>query len=107
MAFPSRSKTGHLTSIAGSFQAARDRAGLDARIVPYSARHTYATYAVRATGNLFAVGTAMGRQDIKSMAPYQHQQTDELVIAVNRRNVNRVALSAAGHTLGHTNRPIA
>lgn len=101
--FPSRSKTGHLMSIAGSFQAARDRAGLDARIVPYSARHTYATYTVRATGNLFAVRDQMGHVDIKSMAPYQHQQIDELVVAINKRNADRGALSAVGHTLGHTN----
>jgi integrase len=102
--FPSHSKSGHLTSIAGSFQAARDRAGIDRRIVPYSARHTYATYTVRATGNLFAVRDQMGHVDIKSMAPYQHQETDELVIAVNKRNAGRVALSGAGHTFGHTNR---
>lgn len=105
--FPSRSKTGHLTSIAGSFSAARDRAGLDSRIVPYSARHTYATYTVRATGNLFAVRDQMGHVDIKSMAPYQHQQTDELVIAINKRNADRVALPVVGHTLGHTNSLIA
>jgi integrase len=101
--FPSRSKTGHLMSIAGSFQGARERAGLDARIVPYSARHTYATYAVRATGNLFAVRDQMGHVDIKSMAPYQHQQTDELVVAINKRNADRGARSGVGHTFGHTN----
>lgn len=101
--FPSRSKTGHLMSISGSFQGARERAGLYARIVPYSARHTYATYAVRATGNLFAVRDQMGHVDIKSMAPYQHQQTDELVVAINKRNAGRAALSGTGHTLGHTN----
>ena len=101
--FPSQSKSGHLMSISGSFQSARERAGLDARIVPYSARHTYATYTVRATGNLFAVRDQMGHVDIKSMAPYQHQQTDELVIAVNKRNADRVSLLGVGHTFGHTN----
>ncbi|WP_260738217.1 tyrosine-type recombinase/integrase [Tunturiibacter lichenicola] len=102
--FPSNSKTGHLMSIAGSFQAARDRAGLDGRLVPYSARHTYATYAVRATGNLFAVRDQMGHVDIKSMDPYQHQETEELVVALNKRNSGRGALSSVGHTFGHTNR---
>ena len=101
--FPSRSKTGHLLSIAGSFQGARERAGLDTRLVPYSARHTYATYAVRATGNLFAVRDQMGHVDIKSMTPYQHQETDQLVIAVNKRNAERGVISAVGHTNGHTN----
>jgi integrase len=101
--FPSRSKSGHLTSIAGSFQAARDRAGLDTRLVPYSARHTYGTYAVRATGNLFAVRGQMGHASVKSMEPYQHQETDQLVVAVNKRNTDRGALSVVGHTFGHTN----
>jgi integrase len=55
--FPSRSKSGHLMSISGSFQGARERAGLDVRIVPYSARHTYATYAVRATATSSRSGT--------------------------------------------------
>jgi integrase len=36
----SRSKSGHLTTIAKGFQAARLRAGLDTKLVPYSARHT-------------------------------------------------------------------
>jgi integrase len=102
--FPSRNKTGHLTSIAGSFQAARDRAGLDTRLVPYSARHTYGTYAVRATGNLFAVRGQMGHASVKSMEPYQHQETDQLLAAVNKRNADREALSGVGHTIGHTNR---
>lgn len=101
--FPSRSKTGHLMSISGSFQGARERAGLNARIVLYSSRHTYATYAVRATGNLFAVRDQMDHVDIKSVAPYQHQSTGELVIAVNKRNADREAHSGVGHTFGHTN----
>ena len=70
--FPSHRKTGHLMSISGSFKAARDRAGLDTRLVPYSARHSYGTFAVRATGNLFAVRGQMGHASIKSMEPYQH-----------------------------------
>ena len=106
--FPSsKSKTGHLMSISGSFQAARERAGLDSRLVLYSARHTYGTYTVRATGNLFAVRDAMGHVDIKSMEPYQHQSTEELVIAVNKRNAERQALPDVGHTFGHTNGPTA
>jgi integrase len=59
--FPSeRSRTGHLMSIAKGFQALRDRMGLSATVVPYSARHTYASYAKEATGNVFAVSGAMG-----------------------------------------------
>jgi integrase len=101
--FPSHGKMGHLVSIAGSFKAARDRAGLDTRLVLCCARHTYGTYAVRATGNLFAVRDQTGHVDIKSMAPYQHQETDQLVVAVNKRNAERGAISSLGHTNGHTN----
>jgi integrase len=105
--FPSRSKAGHLLSIAGSFKAARDRAELDPRIVPYCARHTYGTDVMEATGNLFAVSKSMGHADIKSMEPYQHQKTEPLVIAINQRNADRVAPSGVGHTIGHTNREMA
>jgi integrase len=101
--FPSRSKTGHLLSIKTSFRAACNRAGIDTRLVPYCARHTYATYAVRATGNLFAVRDQMGHVDIKSMAPYQHQEIGQLVVAMNKRNADRGALSVVGRTNGHTN----
>jgi integrase len=105
--FPSLSKAGHILSIASSFKTARDRAGLDSRIVLYSARHSYATHVMRATGNLFAVSKSMGHADIKSMEPYQHQETDELVVSINQRNANRTALSGPGHTFGHTNPNIA
>jgi site-specific recombinase XerD len=95
---PSRSKTGLLTSIArNSEQLATTRALT--RLVTYSARHTYATYAVRATGNLFASRDQMGYADIKSMTPYQHQPTDELVVAVNRRNADCGVFPAVGHFL--------
>ncbi len=55
------------------FQAARARAGLDNKVVPYSARHTYGTYTMEATGNVFAIAKSMGHVDVKSMEPYQHQ----------------------------------
>jgi len=59
--FPSsRSKSGHLTTIAKGFQAARGRAGLDKKLVPYSARHTYGTYTMEKSGNAFAVSKSMG-----------------------------------------------
>jgi integrase len=85
--FPSsRSKTGHLTSIAKGFQAARNRAGLDKRLVPYSARHTYGTYTMEKSKNAFAVSKSMGHADLKSMEPYQHQELEPLREAINQRN---------------------
>jgi integrase len=84
--FPSKSRSGHLESIAKGFQAARKAAGLDTRIVPYSARHTYGTFTMAATGNVFAVSKSMGHADIRSMTPYQHQDIDPLNEAINQRN---------------------
>jgi site-specific recombinase XerD len=85
--FPSaRSKSGHLTTIAKGFQAARNRAGLDKRLVPYSARHTYGTYVMEKSRNAFAVSKSMGHADLKSMEPYQHQELEPLRAAINQRN---------------------
>jgi integrase len=85
--FPSsRSKSGHLTTIAKGFQAARGRAGLDKKLVPYSARHTYGTYTMEKSGNAFAVSKSMGHADLKSMEPYQHQELEPLRVAINQRN---------------------
>ena len=94
--FPSkRSRSGHLESISKGFQEARRRAGLSKEIVPYSARHTYGTYQMQATGNAFAVSRAMGHADMKSMEPYQHPDTVTLNRAINRRNQERELHRAA------------
>jgi integrase len=87
--FPSKSKSGHIESIAKSFKAAAKRALLDPKLVPYAARHAYGTFAMRATGNTFAVMKQMGHASLKSMEPYQHQEIDQLLTAVNERNSNR------------------
>ena len=85
--FPSsRSKSGHLTTIAKGFQAARDRAQLDRKLVPYSARHTYGTYTMEKSRNAFAVAKSMGHVDLKSMEPYQHQELEPLREIINQRN---------------------
>lgn len=115
--FPSRrSKSGHLTSIAVGFRAARKRGAIDPGVVPYCARHTYGTYAMEQTGNVFAVSKSMGHGSIRSMEPYQHPNRDlpSLNDAINRRNRNRDlqlvkeaahrAAMRSGHTSGHTDR---
>jgi integrase len=85
--FPStRSKSGHVNSIAVGFRAPRRRTGVSERIVPYSARHTYGTYALEATGNTFAVADSMGHANLQSMKPYQHTRLDPVRDAINRRN---------------------
>jgi integrase len=85
--FPSsRSKAGHLTTIAKGFQAAWRRAGLDEKLVPYSARHTYGTYTMEKSGNAFAISKSMGHADLKSMELYQHRELEPLRVAINPHN---------------------
>jgi integrase len=81
-----------------NFQALRTRAGTSNKVVLYSARHTYGSYALAATGNLFAVAASMGHVDTKSMEPYQHHNLDSLRTAINRRNEG---VSTSGHIFGH------
>jgi site-specific recombinase XerD len=90
------------------FQAVRDRSGLDKKVVPYLARHTYGTYTMAKTKNTFAVADSMGHVDLKSMEPYQHQELEPLRAAINERNQAReerkahVVGSGLGHIPGHT-----
>ena len=104
--FPSRrSASGHLESIHKSFQSARQRAGLDTAVVPYSARHTYGTHQMEAIGNIFAVSRSMGHAGVKSMGPYQHPDTAQLNVAINERNrardLHRLTTEAR-HSLRHS-----
>lgn len=55
------------------------------------ARHTYGTVTMKETRNVFAVADSMGHVDLKSMAPYQHQEIDPLREAIKRRNQARKA----------------
>jgi integrase len=85
--FPSpRSKSGHLNSINVGFRALRRRLGLSEKLVPYCARHTYGSYTMEATGNIFAVADSMGHVDVQSMKPYQHHRLDPLREVIDRRN---------------------
>jgi integrase len=99
--FPSpRSRTGHLNSIAVGFRSLRTRTGVSSKIVPYSARHTYGSFTVEATGNIFAVADSMGHVDVQSMKPYQHHRLDPLRDAIDRRNQG----NAARHVLRHVSK---
>lgn len=85
--FPSsRSKSSHVNSINVGFRALRRRLGLSEKLVPYCARHTYGSYAMEATGNIFAVADSMGHVDVQSMKPYQHHRLDPLREVIDRRN---------------------
>ena len=85
--FPSsRSKSGHLNSIAVGFHALRKRTGVSSKVVLYSARHTYGSFTDETTGNIFAAADSMGHVDLQSMKPYQHHRLDPLRDAIDRRN---------------------
>ena len=65
--FPSKkAEAGHLTTVAKQFRDARRQVGLPESLKLYGARHAFATYAVEATGNVFAVADAMGHEDLKT-----------------------------------------
>ena len=96
--FPSgRSKTGHLNSIAVGFRALRERVGVSSKIVPHSVRHTYGSFTMEATGNIFAVADSMGHVDVQSMKPYQHHRLEPLREAIDRRN----EANGSRHVLRH------
>jgi len=102
--FPSpRSQSGHLTTIAKGFQAARERSGLDKKLVPYSARHTYGTYAMEKSRNAFAVAKSMGHVDLKSMEPYQHQELEPLRQIIDQRNQRKKFGQVFGQVLENVN----
>ena len=89
--FPSkRSESGHLTTVAKQFRDARGRAGLPNSLKLYGARHAFATYAVQATGNVFAVADAMGHEDLKTTRLYQHPEMDSIRDAIDQRNNRRL-----------------
>ena len=65
--FPSQgSQAGHMKSLNIAFRSLRRRLGLSEKLVLYCARHTYGSYTVEATGNIFAVADSMGHVDLQS-----------------------------------------
>jgi integrase len=90
-AFPSkRAASGHLTTVAKQFREARRLAGLPESLKLYGARHAFATFAVEATGNVFAVADAMGHEDLKTTRLYQHPEFGAIREAIDKRNNRRV-----------------
>jgi integrase len=83
--FPSkRSKAGHLTTMAGLFREARDKAGLPKNLVLYCGRHDFGTRILKETGNLAIVMRTMGHRDIKTAMQYQHPDLDIVRAVLNR-----------------------
>jgi integrase len=89
--FPSKkSVSGHLTTVAKQFREARRLAGLPESLKLYCARHSFGTYAVEATRNVFAVADAMGHEDLKTTRIYQRPELSAIRDAIDERNNRRV-----------------
>lgn len=86
--FPGRSQSGHLKTVAPLWRAAREAAGIPAPVAPYSARHTFATNALAATGNPAAVMKAMGRASAQTAMIYQHPGLETIRKSETEGNLN-------------------
>lgn len=83
--FPSDSKPGHITTVAKAFEKARESAGVSKEIVLYSARHTFATKVMGATGDLSLVMRALGHTNAQTAMIYQHPSLERVRSVVNER----------------------
>jgi site-specific recombinase XerD len=85
--FPSDSMSGHLTTVATAFETARAEAKLSSDIKLYSARHTFATKVLAATGNLSLVMRTLGHSNAQTAMIYQHPNLEDVRQVVNARPV--------------------
>jgi integrase len=81
--FPSESKPGHITTVAKAFEEARAEAKLSTEIKLYSARHTFATKVMGATGDLSLVMRALGHTNAQTAMIYQHPSLEKVRAIVN------------------------
>jgi integrase len=73
--FPAESEAGHTVTIKAAYNAARDAAGLPAKMVPYTARHAFLTRlaAVASTAEVMRFG---GHSSAQIAMLYQHPETN-------------------------------
>jgi integrase len=96
--FASDSHCGHITTVAKAFEQAREAAELPKEIVLYSARHTFATKVMGATGDLSLVMRALGHSSAQTAMIYQHPSLETVRSVVN----GQYAESMSRHSLRHT-----
>jgi integrase len=96
--FPSDSVTGHVTTVAKAFEDARAAAGLSKEIVLYSARHTFATKIMGATGNLSLVMRALGHTNAQTAMIYQHPSLETVRTVVNENHGPMLSRHSPRHT---------
>ena len=97
--FPSDSVTGHITTVAKAFEDARAKAGLSKDIVLYSARHTFATKILGATGNLSLVMRTMGHTNAQTAMIYQHPSLETVRMVVNENHGPMLSRHNPRHTV--------
>jgi integrase len=96
--FPSDSVNGHVTTVAKAFEDARAAAGLSKEIVLYSARHTFATKIMGATGNLSLVMRALGHTNAQTAMIYQHPSLETVRTVVNENHGPMLSRHSPRHT---------
>lgn len=97
--FPSDSKCGHLTTVAKSFEDARRIAGVSKDVVLYSARHTFATKVMGATGDLSLVMRALGHTNAQTAMIYQHPSLETVRNIVNENHIPLLPRHNPSHTV--------
>ena len=96
--FGSDSRCGHITTVAKAFEQAREAAELPKEIVLYSARHTFATKVMGATGDLSLVMRALGHSSAQTAMIYQHPSLETVRSVVNGSHVETLQRHNPRHT---------
>jgi integrase len=81
--FPSDSACGHIVSVAKAFAKVRTELGLSKDLVLYSARHSFATKVMKATGDLSLVMRALGHSSAQTAMIYQHPSLETVRSVIN------------------------
>lgn len=86
--FPSkRSATGHLCpNVSRPFAQMRKKCGISKNLVPYSARHSFATAMLEMTGDVVFVGKLIGHRNPLTTTRYLHPSLHKAKQLVDRRN---------------------
>lgn len=96
--FPSDSRCGHISTVAKAFAKARTAAGLPKEIVLYSARHSFATKVMGATGDLSLVMRALGHSSAQTAMIYQHPSLETVRSIINEEHAPDLTRHNSRHT---------
>ena len=96
--FASDSRCGHITTVSKAFEQAREAAGLPKEIVLYSARHTFATKVMGATGDLSLVMRVLGHSSAQTAMIYQHPSLERVRSVVNEDHAETLLRHNSRHT---------